>query len=330
MNHNLALISALVVLLGAPTASAQSLGDILRESVRETLQEHASGQSTRGAGSTSEHSQKPDYMRDSWNNQRYVPLVRNGYNLLRVGTSDLGKYGGAVGGRDACDEQFLASALTGVRLSADDLDLCRRLEEQIQGRGREYDKAVRRDMPAPDQVAALKTSTYGKLPLKLYFHPSVTMMQLASVQRRPKGLYVDVGNTAGSTFLAGSMPGVSFTIKGREVVTSWTDYIFRNDPSPNSSHRGHVRFFLPATDAQMDKLFGVGSLSDQRVSGLDTLYYTVHKVRDIGRTITGERHFEVTVSIDRLEIGMDKTLVDPATYQPREMLVWTAGGPLKE
>jgi hypothetical protein len=91
-----------------------------------------------------------------------------------------------------------------------------------------------------------------------------------------------------------------------------------------------VRFFLPATDAQMDKLFGVGSMSDQRVAGLDTLYYTIHSVRDIGRTPVRERLFEVTVSIDKFEIGMDARIEDAATYTPKEKLVWTAGGPLKE
>ena len=316
------------LLASSQLAGAQSLGDILkaavRDSAKEVLAEQTERPRTRAAKS------KPDYMRDSWNNTRYVPIERNGYTLLRVGMSDVGKFGGGVKGRDACDEQYLAMALTRTSLPKDGLDLCRQLEAQIQGRGREYDGAVRRDMPAPEQEAAFKQGQYSKLPLELYFHPSVTTMALATVQRRPKGLFVDLGNVSGSNFLAGQMDGVRFTLKGREVVRAWTDYQSPSNPRRLTDDRGHVRFFLPATNADMDKLFGVGSLSDQRMSGLDTLYYTIHGVRDIGRTPVGERLFEVTVSIDRFEIGMDARLQDPTTYEPKEKLVWTAGGPLTE
>lgn len=316
-----------LALIAVQSAHAQSLGDILKQVVVDSAKEVLSGQAT--IPSTRGTKSKPDYMRDSWNNASYNPLERNGYTLARFGMSDLGKFGNGVNGRSTCDDRYLAHALTKQPYAEGHLDRCVAIETQLQQRGREYDGAARRDFPVPSAVPGFREKAFATgLPKKLFVRTSNT--QFLHVTRRPKGLLVDVAGLGSSSFLAGYIEGVQYTLKGPQVVTSWLDYTFPREPQPNSSPYGLIRFFLPATPAEMDKLFGTGSMTDQRMSGLDTIYYQIHKVRDVGRTPVGDRLVEVTLTIDRLEIGMDKTLVDPKTYTPREKLVWTNGMSVKE
>jgi hypothetical protein len=315
-------------------ANGQSLREILKQVVVDTAKETLAG-STAQSTTTRALKAKPDYMRDSWNNAGFNPLTRNGYTMVRFGMSDPGKYGFGVGGRTTCDDRYLAHVLTKEPYQSDDMNRCVALEAQFQQRAVDYDGAVRSDFPKPERVPQFREQVFGTgLPKKLFVRTSIN--QFLHVYRRPKGLIVDIAGLGSSRFLAGYIDGVQYTLKGPQVVNSWLDYSFPTEPQPNESIYGHVRLFLPATKADMDKLFGVGSMTDQRMAGYDSVYYTIHKVRDVGRTIPGERLVEVTLTIDRVEIGMDKPYRAPSAstrpedWDPAAKIVWTSGMPVHE
>ena len=322
-----------VLLMVGGAAKAQSLGDILKQVVVDTAKETLSGPPGQTSASRALKT-KPDYMRDSWNNAGYAPLTKNGYQLYRIGHGDISKFGLGVATRQTCDPEYLAHALTKIAYPDGKLDLCVAIEAQLQSRGREYDGAARGDFPGPAQVPAFREKAFSaSRPLKLYFRPSVH--SFVHLYRRPKGLLVDIAGMGGSNYLAGSLNGVQFALKGPQVVNTWMDYSVRSRPLPNQSAYGHIRFFLPATEKEMNQILGEGAMTDQRLAGLDNLYYTISKVRDAGRDPSGDRLFEVSLTIDRLELGMDRSFRAPGSLRPddwdsKTKLVWTNGMPVRE
>lgn len=291
------IIGLAMACLLVPVADAQSLQSIVKGLVKDTLTGTA-GEFVAGADiSETEEDQFKMY----WDNPKYAPFILDGHHLFRTGNSGASKYRGGVRGWHNCDGAVLVSMLTKVPLSAGAKQKCTAQEHWIQQGSSKAGHEHPTGWPMWSEYVTKRERDFSQLPLHLYYRFDFMSLK----EERPDGLILHFGTPMALLGFPGfgiDSSQYDITLKGPDVVYEWEKWIGSSPSSATRQRqdRGHVRVLLNLSKQQRDAV-----LRGNRNMAWDTIFYTVQSVRKV-QPLRGDRpRFEVTLTVDKVVLGMD-------------------------
>lgn len=281
----------------APMAHAQSLKSILKGAVRDTVTGKA-GEVIAGADPLAEDDQQKEF----WDDAKYTPLVLDGYHLFRIGNSGASKFRYGVAGRPTCDGTVLLASLTNTPLTADTKEKCRQQEHWLQQHSGEAGHELPPGWPLWSEVVNQRERDFAQLPLHLYYRfPFMT-----SKEERPDGIVLHFGNAmplVGIGEFESNPSRFDITLKGPDVVYEWETWTCAtcSTRSRQRNDRGHVRVMATMNPEQRNTV-----MRGDRTMAWDTIFYTIQSVRQIAPIRGNRPHYEITLTVDKVVLGMDQ------------------------
>jgi len=295
-----ALVPVLIALTSLIVpASAQSLQSIVKGAVRDTLTGTA-GELVTGANIDPRDEDDPRKM--YWDNTTFTPLTLDGYRLFRNGSSGESKYRGGVKGWHNCDGAVLVAMLTSVPLTTATQQKCTTQEQWLQQGSGKAGHAHPQGWPMWSNYVEQRERDFAQLPLRLYYRFDFMSLK----EERPDGLILHFGTPLALLGMHGyALDDTPFdiTLKGPDVVYEWDKWIGASASSAvrQRQDNGHVRVMVNLDKAKRDAI-----LRGDRNMAWDTVFYTIQSVRQVASKRGNRPHYEVTLTIDKVILGMDR------------------------
>lgn len=284
-------------------AEAQSLKKIIKGVVDDALTTKVAEVAT---GANIDPREDDDQNKMYWDNPAFTPFTLDGYRLFRKGSSGHSKYSGGVIGWHNCDGSVLVGQLTKMPLTVEDKKKCTDQEYWLQQKAGEAGHEHPKGWPMWKDYVDQRSLDFSSLPLRLYYRFDISSIK----EERPDGIIFHFGSPNGLLGTPGFGDGTRYdiSIKGTDVVTEWDQWIGSSQSS--SVHKrldaGHARVKVSLTKQQRDEI-----LRGKRNPAWDTVFYTIHSVRKVA-PIRGDRpHYEVSLTIDKVVLGMDEGFRTP-------------------
>lgn len=290
------MVGAMTCLL-VPMANAQSLKNILKGAVRDTVTGKA-GEVIAGADPLAED----DQFKEFWDDAKYTPLMLDGYHLYRIGNSGASKFRYGVAGRPTCDGTVMLASLTKTPLTAETKEKCRQQEHWLQQGSGDAGHELPQGWPIWSEVVAQRERDFAQLPLHLYYR----FDSRPAKEERPDGVVLHFGNAmplAGAGGFESDSSRFDFTLKGPDVVYEWETWTCAtcSTISRKRNDRGHVRVMATMSQGQRDAV-----MRGDRNIAWDTIYYTIQSVRQIAPIRGNRPHYEITLTVDKVVLGLDQ------------------------
>ena len=300
--------SILVVALLAisPLLQAQSLQGIAKTVVRDAIT-GKTGEFL--AGANVDPREEDDPYKRFWDNTKYAPFVLDGYRLFRSGSaySGLSKYRFGVAGWHNCDGAVLMANLTNQPLSVATKDKCTAQEQWIQQGAGKAGHEHPQGWPMWKDYVDQRQRDFSQLPLRLYYRFDFMSVK----EERPDGVILHFGTSMkmlGFPGFAHDSSSYDITLKGPDVVDDWDQWIGMSSSSAvrQRQDRGHVRVMVNLRKDQRDAV-----MRSDRTMAWDTVFYTIQSVRQIAPKLGNRPHYEVTLTVDKVVLGLDQGFNPP-------------------
>ena len=298
------LVVALLVI--TPLVQAQSLPGVVKSVVRDAVT-GKTGEFL--AGADIDPREEDDPYKRFWDNTRYAPFVLDGYRLFRsdAGHSGLSKYRFGVAGWHNCDGAILMANLTKQPLADATKEKCTVQEQWIQQGSGKAGHEHPQGWPMWKHYVDQRQQDFGQLPLRLYYRFDFMSVK----EERPDGVILHFGTPMamlGFPGFAQDSSSYDITLKGPDVVYEWDTWV---GVTPSSAvrqrqDRGHVRVMVNLRKDQRDAV-----MRSDRTMAWDTVFYTIQSVRKIAPIQGNRPHYEVTLTVDKVVLGMDKGFNPP-------------------
>lgn len=291
----------LIAVLPSPLLHAQSFTErLINAAVGNVRNNIAKEATTRAMGVDS--NMEEDWAKLFWDDDKFAPLRLNGYHLYRYGNSSISKYRSGVGGHPTCDGAVLNSSLLNYEMDAESIRSCLQREAWLRESSLKLGHQSGINWSSPEAYLSQRREDFSSLPLKLYYRFPLMATKIASVDGTSISFHF-----GGSMPLigAGSLGSSSFpadiTLKGPEVVYQWDDR-----GSTRSDPRGRVHVVANMSQDQINKV-----LHSNRTVAWDTLFYTIQSVERVPSILGNRPHYEIHITVDRIEIGLDEGYAPP-------------------